>query len=147
MNSKRSDIVTAIIDAALAAALAVDPRARAWRARVTPIDRSAHPAIVARPVDDRPVVARAGNEQQRVLGVAVTVIAWGDTGAAIDATTDPIAVAVHQALLADQSLGGLSISITDNGAEWAYEDVDGRLAGELTTIYRIAYRTPLGALT
>ncbi len=146
MNSKRHEIAAAVTAAALAAAEAVSPKIRAYRTRVTPIERSKKPAILVQPIDDKPF-ANAGNDTPRALRISVSVAAWGYSGIELDEITDPIVVAVHVAILEDQSLGGLALSIDDDGAAWAYEDGDGGLAGEVTTVYTINYRAPVGALT
>lgn len=146
MSSRRNEITAAVLAEAFAAAAAVHPKIRAFRARVTPIERSTRAAIVARQTTDGPA-AKVGSTLQRTVRVAITIIAWGDTGEQVDAVTDPIAVAVHAAIFRDQSLAGLAIGVTDEGATWAYEDADGGIAGEITTVYGITYRAPTDALT
>lgn len=66
-------------------------------------------------------------------------------GAIPDQVADGILVLMHAALLQDQTLGGLSLSIVEESTEWTYEEAD-QTAVNVEGRYRIIFATPANSL-
>ena len=78
----------------------------------------------------------------RDLVEEILLIVRSDTPSQV---ADPIVVALHKALTADQTLGGLADRIIEEGTEWTYADADVP-ATEVSVKYRIRYMTSTQAL-
>ena len=113
-----------------------------FRSRVEPCTRGRAPAISVEPVADSP--------SQNVvpyldwsLTVRVSIIVRGDVP---DQVADPIIQDVHAKIMADTSLGGLSMDLEPSGV--SYEILEGdQPIGIVSLDYRVQYRTSLTDLS
>lgn len=107
-----------------------------FRSRVQALSRAQTPSIVVEPVSDKPDASMVGAIQWSFL-VRVAVIARGDVP---DQLADPVVSAINAALLADKSLGGLSMDIEP--ASVTFELLNGdQPVGVISLGYTIDYRT------
>lgn len=111
------------------------------RARTTPL---ASAGVLVRPVQETPTSPKTGSEIERSIRVGVSVVVWGT---APDAIADPHCEAIYAAIMADQTIGGLAIRITDGGTSWEIADSDNGPAAEVLSIFDIVYRAPTGSLS
>lgn len=116
--------------------------ASVYRSRETAISRAVVPAIVVLPSGER--VQRAGQQTDRhELTAKVVLYVRGDPW---DQIADPVAVAMHKALISSAALAALSIDIRLIDAEFEAEEAD-RTAGTLTHSYHITYFTRAGDIS
>jgi hypothetical protein len=131
--TKREQIV-----AAVAAKVATVPGASHWRSRAEAIARAETPATVtvsARNVPSTPQVSTCRVDNTLTIQVAVNT-----RGAVPDQLADPILAAIHVALMADRTIGGLAVDITPGPTDWQVEK------GDLTSCWalqdwNVQYRT------
>lgn len=135
MSTKREQILVAI----KTALDSVSEAGGAYRSRVQAFTRSQNepkPVIVVEPVSDTPDPSMVGAINWSLL-VRVAVIA---RGAVPDQLADPVVGAVNAALLADKSLGGLSMDIEP--ASVTFEILNGdQPVGVVSLGYKVDYRT------
>lgn len=131
MASKCEQIVGAVF--ALIDAL---PAVGAYRSRLTALSRADSPAIVVR-AEKEDIVKRNNDLSERELVLVVDTIA---RGAAPDSVADQYRVAAHGAIMADETLGGLTLFTREIGTVWEMQDAD-LDAVVVSMRYLISYRT------
>lgn len=107
-----------------------------YRSRSSAISRAKSPAIIISPISES-TVEEMYPFASHSLTIAMRYIARADIP---DSAADVLAVGAHALLMADRSLGGLALDVTEVGTQWQFDDAD-LDACELTMHYRIAYRT------
>lgn len=90
-----------------------------------------------------PVTRMAVTVTKRDFTIQTEILARGDIP---DQVADPVRIAVHAALLADQTVGGLALSIVEEETEWEFDEAD-LTAVSVTARYRIIFATPANSLT
>ena len=133
MISRRELLIRAVIGCCQAA---VTP-ATVFRQPTTAIARDQTPALVLAIVSDAPV-KRSNDRMERELVVRLTSYVRDPTDGY--AVADDLLCKTHLALLADTTLGGLALSLTEMEADYQAEDADVE-AIAIPAIYRITYRT------
>ena len=118
------------------------PGALAYRSREAAIARREGPAILIRP-EDMPVETPGQRVTIRDLVVLVTVIARGQVP---DQVADPVVQAVHAAITADQTLGGLVGRIVEEHIKFDFEVAD-QNAVAIELRFRLRYMTPVADIT
>jgi len=145
MTSKRETILAAMATA-LAGTAGVGTRI--WRSRAAAISRNESPALVIEPDKDNPIDPE-GTEGlsfpylDRHLFVRIVVITRGPIP---DQLADPILADVHQRLMTDASLAGLTISVYPGPVDWEQADGDGT-AGVAICSWLVRYRTTVNDIT
>lgn len=127
------DFVTALGDAI--------PGAAAYRSREAAFARDEGPAILVRWADDQAETKMDGLTV-RDLAMTVTFIA---RGAIPDQVADPIMVAMHAAIYADQTLGGLCRRVIEGETKPDFEVAD-QNAVAIVVAYKVRYLTPANTL-
>lgn len=133
MISRRELLIRAVMGCCQAA---VTP-ATVLRQPTTAIARDQTPALVLAIVSDAPV-KRSNDRMERELVVRLTSYARDPTDGY--AVADDLLCKAHLALLADTTLGGLTLSLAEMEADYQVEDADVD-AIAIPAIYRITYRT------
>ena len=133
MISRRESLIRAVIGCCQAA---VTP-ATVLRQPTIAIARDQTPALVLAIVSDAPV-KRSNDRMERELVVRLTSYVRDPTDGY--AVADDLLCKTHLALLADTTLGGLALSLTEMEADYQAEDADVE-AIAIPAIYRITYRT------
>lgn len=133
MISRRESIVREIV-ARIAAAVA--PVA-VLRQPTVAIPRDRTPAMVVTVESDAPI-KRANDRMEREIVVKLTALVR-DPGDGF-AVADDLVCRAHAALMADPTLGGLSLAIAEAETDWQAEDADIE-AVAIPAAYRITYRT------
>ena len=133
MISRRELLIRAVMGCCQAA---VTP-ATVLRQPTTAIARDQTPALVLAIVSDAPV-KRSNDRMERELVFRLTSYARDPTDGY--AVADDLLCKTHLALLADTTLGGLVLSLTEMEADYQAEDADVE-AIAIPAIYRITYRT------
>ena len=133
MISRRELLIRAVIGCCQAA---VTP-ATVLRQPTIAIARDQTPALVLAIVSDAPV-KRSNDRMERELVVRLTSYVRDPTDGY--AVADDLLCKTHLALLADTTLGGLALSLTEMEADYQAEDADEE-AIAIPAIYRITYRT------
>lgn len=134
--TKRESILLAIMDA-----LTNVPNVTAFRSRTIPFSKGLSPALIVEPIQDIP-------DSDTIpfltwaLQFRVTVIVRDDVP---DQAGDEIVEAVHGAILADTSLGGLSMDIQPVSVNYEIIDADNTL-GLIALDFRVTYRTAFASL-
>jgi hypothetical protein len=113
-----------------------------FRSRVLALQRSETPSIAVEPISD--------NADPSMLGV----IAWSmqlriaviARGSVPDSLADPVVLDVHNKMISDRRLGGLSIDIEPAGVKFELMEGD-QAVGVISLIYQIEYRTKADDLT
>lgn len=139
MISRREAIVREIVTRIAAA---VSPIA-VLRQPTLAIPREGTPAIVVAVESDAPV-KRANDRMERDLVVRLTALARDPVDGF--AVADDLICRAHAALMADPTLGGLSLAMTEGEADWQAEDADVE-AVAIPATYRITYRTLVSDIT
>ena len=116
--------------------------ANVFRSRVVALTRNELPAIVVKPKSER-VDNNTNRISMRYFTVEIEVHVRGDVP---DQQADATLVAVHAALMADQTLGGKCARIIERETQWDFADAD-QSAGMVAMSYEIIYLTPTGDLT
>jgi hypothetical protein len=138
MTSRREQII-----AAVAATVATVPGASHYRSRADAFTRAEAPATVTAPSRDNPAVPRVSTcyiDWTLVLQVAVNT-----RGLVPDSLADPLLVAIHAALMADRSIGGLATDVRPGQVDWQIEKAD-LASGWVTQDWIINYRTGVNSL-
>lgn len=133
MISRRELLIRAVMGCCQAA---VTP-ATVLRQPTTTIARDQTPALVLAIVSDAPV-KRSNDRMERELVVRLT--SYVRDPADGYAVADDLLCKAHLALLADNTLGGLALSLAEMEADYQAEDADVE-AIAIPAIYRITYRT------
>lgn len=135
MTTRREAILTQI-KTQLATVSGVN--GRVYRSRVEPLARGESPAVVVEPRQDQAqqtVIPRI----DWTLTVAVMVIVRSPVP---DQAADPIVQSIHQKMMQDQTLGGISQSIEPQGVSFEMVEAD-QPAGVVTCEYNVRYQTSL----
>jgi hypothetical protein len=135
MTTRRETILSRIATQ-LGSVAGVD--GRVYRSRVVPLARGESPAVVVEPKQDQAaqtVIPRI----DWTLGVSVMVIVRGDVP---DQLADPIVASIHQLMMADQTLGGISQAIEPQGVSFELIEAD-QPAGVVTCEYNVRYQSSL----
>jgi hypothetical protein len=117
------------------------PNLVAYRSREAAIARTEGPALLVR-WDDEEVGNEAVGLTKRDLTVTLTFIARGTVP---DKVADPLMVAMHAAIYADQTLGGLCARVIEMGTKPDFEVAD-QDAVAIVVSYRVRYLTPAVSL-
>ena len=133
MISRRELLIRAVMDCCRAA---IAP-ATVLRQPTTAIPRSQAPVLVLTVVSDAPVT-RSNDRLERELSLHLTAHARDPTDGY--AVADDLLCRAHRALLADPTLGGLALAITEQEADYQAEDADVD-AIAIPAAYRFTYRT------
>jgi hypothetical protein len=113
-----------------------------YRSREAPVSREE--GLVGSLVPEEEAVGyQASRQTLRTLVVKVTIIARADVP---DSLADPALVAIHAAIMADPTLGGLCAIVVDESTRWTFEVAD-RNAAAIEMRYRIKYATRFNDLT
>ena len=136
MATRRESILAAIRTALTGTA---QVGTRIYRSRVEPMARAESPAIVVEPVNDTAQQNTSLPTLDWSLTVRVAVIVRGNVP---DQLADPIIDSLHTKLMADLTLGGLSMDIQPQ--EVAFNMVEGdQPIGVVTLDYLVRYRTSI----
>ncbi len=133
MISRRELLIRAVMDCCQAAVVP----ASVLRQPTTAIARDQTPALILAIVSDAPV-KRSNDRMERELEVRLTGYARDPTDGY--AVADELLCKAHLALLADNTLGGLALSLTEMEADYQADDADVE-AIAIPAFYRITYRT------
>ena len=139
MTSRREQIISAVATA-LAGTAGVS--GRVYRSRVEAFSRGESPAISLEPVNDVPATNVSLPKLDWSLTLRIAVIV---RGAIPDQLADPVVESVHALVMADASLGGLSIDITPSQVNFQLIEAD-TPAGVVICDYAIRYRTSVESL-
>ena len=134
MTTKRETILAAI-RTALTGTTGVS--SRIYRSRVEPMARAESPAIVVEPLNDTAQQNTSLPTLDWSLTVRVAVIV---RGAIPDQLADPIVESLHAKLMADLTLGGVTIDVQPQGVNFEMVEAD-QPAGVISCDYLIRYRT------
>jgi hypothetical protein len=107
-----------------------------YRSREAALSRAEGTAILVRP-EEETVVSEMTGFTKRDLAVGVTIIARGQIP---DQVADAAIVAMHAAVAANQTLGGLCARIIEEATKWDFEVADQNAVAAVVT-YRIRYLT------
>lgn len=100
------------------------PAGSVTRSRSSPVGRLEMPAINITPEESDPSEGTNGGVDQR-LSVAIEVYAAGDEP---DSLADPLVEQVHSLMMADTTLGGLAIDVSDAGTRFELDDSEQPMA-------------------
>lgn len=132
MSSKREGIILAL----KSALDSIGPGLPCFRSRVEPFTRGKLPALVIEPLQDKADGNVIGYLDWSLL-VQVALYVRGD---APDMVADPHILLIHEKIMADQSLGGLSQDIQPESVE--YDLIEGdKPVGVIMMKFLINYRT------
>lgn len=134
MATRRESILAAI-RTALTGTTGVSTRI--YRSRVEPIERSDSPAIVVEPVSDTAQQNTSLPTLDWSLTVRVMVFVRGKTP---DQLADPVVESLHSKLMADLTLGGLSMDIQPQQVNFQMVEGDQPI-GVISCDYLVRYRT------
>ena len=140
MTTRRETILAAV-RTALTGTTGVGTRI--YRSRSEPLARSESPAIVVEPVSDQAQQNTSLPTLDWSLTVRVAVIV---RGLVPDQQADPIIESLHSKLMADLTLGGISIDIQPVSVQFDMIEAD-QPAGVISCNYLIRYRTAVSNLT
>lgn len=132
-QSRREQIIREVISRCQAA---ISPTA-VLRQPTIAIPREQTPVLLVAVLSDAPVT-RSNDRMERELVLRVLAHARDPTDGY--AVADDLLCRAHLALLADATLGGLSLSLAEMEADYQVEDADVE-AIAIPAIYRITYRT------
>jgi hypothetical protein len=121
---------------------ALIPGQTSFRSRKAALALTEGIAIVVEP-EEEPVRYLANNAAVRELLMVVRILARGEVP---DSVADPIRVAMHAALMADPTVGGLCQRIVEQDTKWAYEEAD-LTAVSLEARYKLIYLNATNSLT
>lgn len=116
--------------------------AAVYRNREIPLDRVETPAVNFR-MSDGSVQAQSQREQRMDFEIEIEMHVRGDPW---ETAADPLRVALHAALMADESQGGLVARTQLTRTQWASANAD-LTAGCCTHTYRFTTLTPRRDLT
>lgn len=106
------------------------------RSRTDPASREECPVIAVEFVNDVPTASTIATTDW-LLTIQVVVCMRGGK---LDADADPIIETNHRAIMADQSLGGLTMDTEPGPARWKFAAADGG-ACDIESQFIIQYRT------
>ncbi len=139
MSTIREQIVAKVAAVLTAANIG----ASVYRSRTEAFDRGSLPAVVIKPGAE-PVTPISEHVTRRVLDIKIEVHVRGDVP---DQLADPIILALHAALMADPTLGGLAAKLLESGqAEPDFIDAD-QTAAQFLLTYQAIYLTHSNSLT
>lgn len=137
--SSKSEQILVHLETLLAAVPGVT--GRVYRDRVEALQRVELPALILLPELE---VGEYGYTTCRTAWTLLVRIIIGVNGGGVSTTADPIRTAIHAALTADQTLGGLAtycrVPQGKPAAEWMPEKGDGQ-PGMLMLSYEISFRS------
>ena len=107
------------------------------RDRMVDFEREDLPGVVIKPKNEESQLL-ARSLLRCVLAVEIEVHTRGNVPSTL---ADPIAVAIHTAILADPQLNGVVAQAIRTGKEWEFSDSDGT-GGKLTLTYQFHYAEP-----
>lgn len=107
------------------------------RSRLRELARTQLPLVGIYPLSSDP--DRKGYLIESTLLVKIAIWVEGTASVPLDETSDPVWLWIHQQLLADESLGGLSISIQASQKVWGFA-VHQAPIGDLDLHYLITFR-------
>lgn len=144
MSTKREQILSALktkLDAVSEATGGV------YRSRVYAFTRAQTPALIIEPVSDTPDITVMGFIDWGLL-IRVAVVVRGDIASDVSPETiaDPVVNHIHEILVSDKSLGGLSMDIEAVSANFELQGGDQPIA-VISLGYRVQYRTVDGDLS
>lgn len=134
MTTRRETILAAI-RTALTDTTGVSTRI--YRSRVEPMARAESPAIVVEPVSDTAEQNTSLPTLDWSLTVRVAVIVRGNIP---DQLADPIVESLHSKIMADLTLGGVSMDIRPISVNFDLVEAD-QPAGVISCDYLVRYRT------
>lgn len=140
MPTQREKILIAL--AALMAVPGVDADS-ITRERATAVDEKECPAIDIAPDSEPAPLALGRNVDQHDLTVEIKIYTAGNGAYSL---ADPHVSALHSAIFADPTLGGIATTITPGATDFARDNA-GQTLGRTTVRYRIIYTTRRGDLT
>ena len=140
MTTKRESILAAV-KTALTGTAGVGTRI--YRSRVDPLSRGESPAIIIEPVSDTPEQNTSLPTLDWTLRIRVVVIERSDVP---DQAADDTIEDMHSKLMADLTLGGLSIDIQPAQTSFQLLEAD-QPAGVIFCEYEIRYRSQVADLT
>ena len=114
------------------------------RQPTVPTDRAQMPALLVFPESE--AVRRVNDRTERELVIRIVALAIGTATGSPEPVADRLLTAAHTALLADVTLGGLSLGLEETDTDWQQDDADMDVAA-LPSRYRITYRTLAHDLT
>ena len=118
--------------------------ATAYRSREAPATRAEGPVLVIVPEEES--VQRLGSGPGLVLRSLTVVLRVVTRGAVPDQVADPVLVAAHAVMMADNTLGGRAALVQEESTRFDFEIADQTaLASELR--YEIRYHTLAASLT
>lgn len=132
-QSRREQIIRNVITRCQAA---ISPTT-VLRQHTIAIPREQTPVLLVAVLSDAPVT-RSNDRMERELVLRILAHARDPTDGY--AVADDLLCRAHLALLADASLGGLAVSLSEMEAEYQVEDADVE-AIAIPALYRITYRT------
>jgi hypothetical protein len=138
--SKREQILTAIRTSLTGTA---GVGTRIYRSRVEPLARSESPAIVVEPLKDRAEQNTSLPTLDWSLVVRIAVVVRANIP---DQAADPVVESLHSKLMADLTLGGLSMDIQPLQVEFQAVEADVP-AGVVMCDYLVRYRTSVSNLS
>jgi hypothetical protein len=133
MISWREQLIRAVLHYCTAAIAPI----RVLRQPVTAIPRDQAPALILSVTADAPI-SRHNERIERELVLRLTAYARDPTDGY--AVADDLLCRAHIALLAEPTLGGLALAVTEMEADYQAEDADVE-AIAIPATYRITYRT------
>lgn len=114
---------------------------RVFRSRQQAFNRDEAPAIVIEPGRDMPRVVTMCH-MDWTLDLLVAIYA---RGVVPDREADPIAVAVHNELMGDRSLGGLVTDVVPGAVDPQFDRADFSTVW-LVCLYQVSYRTSITSI-
>ena len=117
MTTKREQIMQAIVAALDGVA---DVGSNIYRSREEALTRADVPALIVMADNEDPNENVSGLTEKR-LTIVVGVFVRGDVP---DMLADPIVESVHAKLMAEPTLGGLAMDISEGGTGWDMEEAD-----------------------
>ena len=142
MQSIREQIIQTVVDRLTP--VATTQIATIRRQPTVPTDRAQMPALLVFPESE--AVRRVNDRTERELVIRIVALAIGTTTESPEPVADRLLTAAHTALLADVTLGGLSLGLEETDTDWQQDDADMDVAA-LPSRYRITYRTLAHDLT
>jgi hypothetical protein len=119
------------------------PGATSFRSRQAALALTEGIAVILEP-DEEVTTKISPALIKRDFDIKVSILARSPT--IPDEALDPIRVEMHSTLMLDQTLGGIALSITEQGTKWTFEEAD-QTAVQAESHYKIFYATPPNTLT
>ncbi|HNA67277.1 MAG TPA: hypothetical protein PLN96_05135 [Zoogloea sp.] len=135
MNTWRETILQAVMARLASAGVAAG---QVYRSRTEAFARAELPAVVVKPGGER-VDNSTRFIARRRFELQFEVYVRGDP---VDAIADPVLATLHQALMADPTLGGIIQGLFEDGTDEPLEDDGDASAAKIQVTYLAAYATP-----